>query len=87
MYAVSLVYYIKKRRNSKAYFLLKSLGLNELTIIRFTKTDPPSKSWIYGIMKDSEFKIVTGQTIEFDRRHSCDVLTIYSYFINSSRTF
>ena len=31
-------------------------------------------------MKDSEFKIVTGQTIEFDRRHSCDVLTIYSYF-------
>ena len=79
IYAVSLAHYLKKKRNSKAFFLLMSLSCNELAS-KFINTDPPSRTWLFQKVNRINIKIVTGQTIEFERRHCCDVATIYFYF-------
>lgn len=79
MYAISLAHYIKKKRNAKAFYLLTAIGCNDLAS-RFTETDPPSRTWLYHKAQKLNIKIVTGQTIEFERRYCCDVATIYFYF-------
>lgn len=79
IYAVSLAHYLKKKRNSKAYYLLMSMNCPELAS-RFTKTDPPCRTWLFHKVKKTNIKIVTGQTIEFQRRLCCDVATIWFYF-------
>lgn len=81
VYLVSMLYHwhiISKKRNSKAFLLLNAINCKDLAI-KFTTTDPPSKAWIYAIIKKTDFKIVTGQSIEFERRHLCNAFVIYHY--------
>ena len=47
--------------------------------LNFTSTNPPSKTWLYNVIKNSDYKISSPQQIEFDRRHSCNVPVIYFY--------
>ena len=79
IYAVSLAHYLKKKRNEKAYILLTFMNCRELAM-KFTNADPPCRSWIYNVMKKTNFRVLTGQTIEFERRHMCDTMIIFFYF-------
>ena len=54
---------------------------------KLPETVPPSKTWIYHLIRKSEFKISTPQQIEFDRRHSCNVAVIYFYHMLHQHLF
>ena len=86
IYALSLAYYLKKRRNSRAYMLLTYLNNNELAQ-KCLETEPPSKTWIYGFVRKRNINIVSSQQIELLRRSSCDDQIIGFYFLLHSELF
>lgn len=79
IYGVSLAHYLRKKRNARAFYLLTAIGCPDLAS-RFTKTAPPSRTWLFHKVQSINIKIVTGQTIEFERRRCCNVSTIFFYF-------
>lgn len=80
VYAISLAHHLKKKRVAKAVFLLNEMQNSDLAS-QLTGVLPPSSSWIYNSVKDTEFHIVSGQQIEFSRRINCDAQKVFFYFL------
>lgn len=80
IYALSLAYYLKKRRNLRASYILNFIGCNKLAA-NLKDAEIPSRAWLNILVQDSEFKITSSQQIEIERRTFCDASTIYLYFL------
>lgn len=78
VYAISLAHHLKKKRVAKAVFLLNEMQNSDLAS-QLTGVLPPSSSWIYNSVKDTEFHIVSGQQIEFSRRINCDAQKVFFF--------
>lgn len=65
IYTISLAYFLKKRRNFRAYALLTEMRFNELTQ-QFTETEMHSSTWINNVIQDDS--IASAQQIESARR-------------------
>ena len=59
MYAISLSHYIKKKRFNRANTLLNFINCPELAL-NFTSTNPPSKTWLYNVIKNSNLNLIAG---------------------------
>lgn len=81
IYAVSLAYYLKKRRNERVKAFLRHLQLYQLEK-QCEIVFPPSKSWINHVLIDSDIRIASGQQIEFMQRMPCNIPTIFFFEIH-----
>ena len=80
-YAISIAYSLKKKRSKKARFILSSIGCSDLIENHIeTFVLPPSKGWIKCFCESIGICIANSQTIEHQRRISCDVNGILSFF-------
>lgn len=76
MNAISLAYFLKKRRNFRAYAFLTEMICNKLAQ-QFTESEMPSSTWSNKVIQDSEFHIASAKQIEFARRQHLDVAKVF----------
>ena len=57
--AISLSHYIKKRRFNRAKILLDFINSPELAL-NFTSPNPPFKTWLYNVIKNSNLNLIAG---------------------------